>query len=147
MTAIPKTLLKERYKLLGEPLADDQASLTCLGLGAYDTEYLIKLWPFRSGSPDDFVRALWDSELRTMYRVGSSPGAEDTVLVIRDAGLDSHSRCFVMVLEAMGSNGYTAVSQALRHRADFAWLILQRQVSLGVGGGFGETCGGPQERL
>jgi hypothetical protein len=26
-------------------------------------------------------------------------------------------------------------------------LVLQRQVSLGVGGGFGETCGGPQERL
>lgn len=100
-------------------------SVSWLGVGAYDTQFLIKAWPFEGDTPDEYKRALWDAELRTMYRVGSSPGAEETILVIRDAGLDREARCFVMVLEAMGSSGYVPLSDALRQRARFGWLSNQ----------------------
>ena len=56
-----------------------------------------------------------------MYRVGSSPGADQSVLVIRDAGVDRENQCFVMVLEAQGS-GYETLAGALAERKNFAWL-------------------------
>src|SRR3712207_8763059 len=52
------------------------------------------LWTYtkaEGNKPGDYQRALWDLELRTMYRLGSSPGAEETMLVIRDAGVDGRS--------------------------------------------------------
>lgn len=91
------------------------------GVDEYQTEYLVKVWPFRGDSPDPFQRALWDSELRIMYRVGSSPGADQSVLVIRDAGVDRENQCFVMVPEAQGS-GYKTLAGALAERKNFAWL-------------------------
>ena len=49
--------------------------------------YLVKLWHFAPDGPDPIQRALWDHELRTLYRIGSSPGAEDHVLRLEDARL------------------------------------------------------------
>ena len=122
-------LLRGRYRLIEAPLVRDDVSTSWVGVGTYDTQYLIKSWPFEGDTPDEFKCALWDAELRTMYRVGSSPGAEDTILVIRDAGLDRESKCFVMVLEAMGSNGYTPLSDVLVQRTQFGWLSNQDTIS------------------
>jgi serine/threonine protein kinase len=88
----------------------------------YDTKYLLKLWPFDGETPDQYKHALWDAELRTLYRVGSSPGAEETILIIRDAGLDRAAHCFVMVLEARGPTGYETLAGVFPERSRFPWL-------------------------
>jgi serine/threonine protein kinase len=115
-------VLGGRYTLLNFPLSVEQTSQSWVGADAYDRTYLLKLWPFKGENPEDFQRALWDKELRTLYRVGSSPGADETILVIRDAGVDREYRCFVMVMELHGASGYMRFSDALRHRAQFEWL-------------------------
>src|SRR5262245_29943756 len=95
-------VLRSRYRLVSGPIVTDAASQAWIGVDENDSRYLIKLWPCEGERPDNLRRALWDAELRTLYRVGSSPGAEDTILVLRDAGVDRNARCFVMVLEAPG---------------------------------------------
>ena len=87
-------LLRSRYKLVTGPILDDGISQAWLGLNEEDSTFLIKVWPFDAERPDNLQRALWDAELRTLYRVGSSPGADGTMLVIRDAGVDTGSRWF-----------------------------------------------------
>ena len=68
-------LLRSRYKLLAGPVLDETISQAWLGLDEDDNRFLIKVWPFDGGTSGRLQRALWDSELRTLYRVGSSPGA------------------------------------------------------------------------
>ena len=112
-------LLRSRYKLVTGPLLDNGISQAWLGVNEEDSTLLIKVWPFDAERPDDLQRALWDAELRTLYRVGSSPGADDTMLVIRDAGVDTASRCFAMVLEAPG---YESLGTVLNERRRVPWL-------------------------
>lgn len=112
-------LLRSRYQLVAGPLVRDAAAQAWVGVDEDDSKYLIKLWPFHGDRPDNLQRALWDAELRTLYRVGSSPGAEDTILVLRDAGVDRDAHCFVMALEAPG---YELLAGALTRRAEVAWL-------------------------
>ena len=50
--------------------------------------HLLKTWAYEGDEPDRVRRALWDAELRTLYRLGSTPGASDALVVLRDAGLD-----------------------------------------------------------
>ena len=77
-----ETILRERYQLLEGPLLDDPSSQSWVGVEQQEeTPYLIKLWPYNGETPDGYQRALWDAELRTLYRVGSSPGAERSLLV------------------------------------------------------------------
>jgi hypothetical protein len=54
----------------------------------YGVRHLVKTWAYEGAEPDPVQRALWDAELRTLYKVGSSPGASETLVVLRDAGLD-----------------------------------------------------------
>ena len=119
MPTIADRLLRSRYTLLQGPLRDDGISQAWLGRNEEDTTFLIKLWPFDAERPDHVQRALWDAELRTLYRVGSSPGADATMLVIRDAGVDSSSRCFAMVLEGPG---YESLRDVLHDRRRVPWL-------------------------
>src|SRR5712671_1944193 len=119
MIASGLKLLRSRYQLVSGPLVRDATAQAWLGVDSDDSKYLIKLWPFDGDRPDNLQRALWDAELRTLYRVGSSPGAEDTILVLRDAGVDRDAHCFVMALEAPG---YELLADALTRRAEVAWL-------------------------
>jgi hypothetical protein len=119
MIAAGLKLLRSRYQLVSGPIVRDVVGQAWIGVDENDSKYLIKLWPFEGERPDDLQRALWDAELRTLYRVGSSPGAEDTILVLRDAGVDRDARCFVMALEAPG---YETLAGALTRRAEVAWL-------------------------
>jgi serine/threonine protein kinase len=81
--------------------------------------FLVKLWPFADDGPDPIQRALWDQELRTLYRIGSSPGAESLVLRLRDAAVDRESKAFVMVLQG---EGYTPLVGLLQSPASYPWL-------------------------
>ena len=112
-------ILRSKYRLISGPITKDIVGQSWLGVDEDDTQYLIKLWPFQGERPDDLGRALWDTELRTLYRVGSSPGAEDSILVLRNAGIDVENHCFVMVLEAPG---YENLATVIPHRASTPWL-------------------------
>lgn len=111
-------LLRGRYELGRRRSAAGDAEAWTV----YDEDgvtYLARTWAYDGDEPDPVQRALWDAELRTLYKVGSSPGADDTLAVLKDAGLDRHAKCFVMVLQAAG---YDSVSDALDSRADHRWL-------------------------
>jgi AAA domain/Protein kinase domain len=115
-----QALLRGRYELVRGPIADDQSSETWLGIDdVAEVPYLMKVWPFRGPTPDPYQRALWDRELRMLYRVGSSPGADRALVVVRDAGVDLDAGCFVMVLAAVG---YEPLSGKLRERKSTSWL-------------------------
>lgn len=118
---LPMTeLLRSRYRLARRiELANIPDSEAWIGLDEFETEYLVKVWPFEGEVPDDVRRALWDAELRTLYRVGSSPGAETSLLVLRDAGVDKAARVFVMVLQGQG---YVPLATILGQRHTTPWL-------------------------
>lgn len=127
MTAeVGQLVLQGKYRLIEGPLVRDDVSTSWKGEGVKDNEqykkYLVKVWPFEGDSPDPLKHALWLHELRVLYRVSSSPGAEDSVLIIRDARLDRDARCFVVVAEAVRSFGYTPLSEALKDRQQYDWL-------------------------
>lgn len=100
-------------------MAQDPASQTWIGVDEDEERYLVKFWPFNGEAPDYLQRALWDSELRNLYRLGSSPGADKSMLVVRDAGVDQAAHAFVMVLRGAG---YDALSGALERRDEHPWL-------------------------
>lgn len=112
-------LLRSRYKLVAGPVHDESISQAWLGVDEDDNKVLIKAWHFDGDRPDDLHRALWDAELRTLYRVGSSPGADHAILVIRDAGVDKEAHCFAMVLEAPG---YESLADGIKERVRTPWL-------------------------
>lgn len=86
-----------------------------------ENEYLIRIWP---NDATNLQRALWDKELRKLYRVSSSPGSENYLLTLKDAGYDDAQRCFVMVSVAKGF-GYTPLDQLLRDRSMGTWLDIK----------------------
>ncbi len=112
------TLLRGRYELGRRRSAAGDAEAWI----AYDEDgvsYLARTWAYDGDEPDPVQRALWDAELRTLYKVGSSPGAGDALAVLKDAGLDRDAKSFVMVLEAAG---YESIADALAARAEHSWL-------------------------
>jgi hypothetical protein len=115
-------VLNEKYRLLPKALPSTGSSMCRIGLDEFDTAFLVKLWPYKTDEPDELLRALWDTELRTLYRVSSSPGAEDTILVIRDARLDRDIKAFVMVLESSGVSGYETLAELFATRNALPWL-------------------------
>ena len=119
-------VLGGRYEFIRVVKAVDErrASELWLAEGEYQELYLAKVWPARAGQSSAVERALWDRELRTMYRVCSSPSAERSLLVIRDAGVDQRHGAFVMMLRAAegAANGYTPLADVLRQRSDHDWL-------------------------
>lgn len=116
------TILGGKYRLLPPHLPANGPVECRLALDEYETAYLVKLWRYSTPEPDELLRALWDSELRTLYRVSSSPGAEDTILVVRDARLDRDNSAFAMVLESYGVRTYETLAQLLPKRNTIPWL-------------------------
>lgn len=98
-----------------------QPSEAWIGIHPEHGELLIKLWPYQTEAASDLQRALWDVELRTMYRVSSSPGSDESLLTIREAGLDEDHHCFVMVMHGADS-GYDILQDSITHRRNHTWL-------------------------
>lgn len=112
-------LLRGRYFLVGDPSPGEDGSMSWRARGDDGSPYLVKTWAYQGDEPDKVRRALWDAELRTLYKVGSTPGAADSLVVLKDAGLDRDARAFVMVLEAPG---YDHLDAALSGSAVPSWL-------------------------
>lgn len=112
------TLLRGKYEILHEREATGDAA-AWEAVDEDGARHLVRTWSYEGAEPDRVQRALWDAELRTLYKVGSSPGAADTLAVLKDAGLDRGAKCFAMVIEAPG---YETLGAALAGRGAHPWL-------------------------
>ncbi|MFD5031813.1 AAA domain-containing protein [Streptomyces sp. NPDC058405] len=135
-------VLQKRYELIERAFRDRESedreqsedselggAQTWLALGEYQQEYLLKVWPHSKDDPDasDMNRALWDAELRTLYRACSSPGAERSLMVLREAGVDKEAGLLVMALEAPG---YSCLAVELaERRSSYHWLTNENAES------------------
>jgi serine/threonine protein kinase len=119
---VPGTVLNGRYFLVRK-LSQESACETWLGRDQ-DNEYrLVKLWRYCGEQPDETVRALWNSELRLLYRLSSSRAAEESILTLEHASIDHPQQCFVMVMKSEGG-GFHRLSDALADRQQHEWLML-----------------------
>lgn len=119
-------LLNGRYELIrGEiPTVGEGELWGAIDKTQWVKPYLLKAWPFYADKPAAVQRALWDSELRTLYRVRSTPGSERSLLQLQDVGIDHEARCFVMVFETQGLR--TLASVLAGDRSDHIWLSGQQ---------------------
>ncbi len=85
----------------------------------FEGPLLIKAWPFGTERPADEERALWNAELRHLFRLASLPEGEEHLVVLRDAGVDKANRCFAMALNAPG---LVPLSVPLASRTKYDWL-------------------------
>lgn len=90
-----------------------------LAVDLNENDLLVKAWPYKGHRPDDVLRALWDAELRNLFRLSSSPEAEARLVVLRDARIDAVTKHLVLVMHAPG---YTTLEQLLQNRAGYDWL-------------------------
>lgn len=117
-------ILNSRYKLI-KRLPDngqDQNCQTWLARNDDQTPFLLKAWP-TDDEPDQVLRAAWDRELRVLYRASSSPGAVETILIVREGQFDREHGAFVLLTEGPGFDSLSSML-ATRHVAE--WLGLQR---------------------
>lgn len=114
-------VLNNRYRLL-RPLSREadtfQGCETWLARDEDETEFLLKAWPVGTQS-NPVLRAVWDRELRVLYRASSSAGADSCLLVVRDAQFDKTIGAFVLLSEGPG---YETLAQGLRDRTNYPWL-------------------------
>ncbi len=94
-------------------------------------EVLVKVWPYYPAKPGDrpseAERALWDIELRHLFRLTSSPEAESRLVTLRNAGVDSTNHCFLLVLAAPG---LIPLERLLRDRSQCEWLRDIRRIEV-----------------
>jgi AAA domain len=87
---------------------------------------LIKAWPFVQDGPTPVERNLWDRELRTLYRLASTPEAERRLVTLIDAAVDLDAKAFVLALKVPG---FDRLSDVLRNRSRSGWLSDLSDVS------------------
>jgi len=63
---------------------------------------LLKAWPFGQEKASQAERALWNIELRNLFRLSSLPSVDEHLVILRDAGLDDHLKYFILILHAPG---------------------------------------------
>ncbi|HAG85797.1 MAG TPA: hypothetical protein DCL61_32825, partial [Cyanobacteria bacterium UBA12227] len=117
------TILQERYHLQQELATKNdvhQFSESWLGQDEDCSLYLLKLQRYQEKQPNEVLRRIWDNQLRTLYRLSSSPGAEESLLTLHDAGIDRTQSSFVMVLKS-DCNGYDTLATALANQEDSTW--------------------------
>lgn len=113
------SLLQGRYQLNHKLNAID-GSESWLGQDEDCSDYLINLQRYPEKQPNEVLRRIWDNQLRTLYRLSSSPGAEESILTLYDAGIDRDCRAFVMVLHS-DRNGYETLATAFTNRQEPRW--------------------------
>ncbi|WP_390622876.1 AAA domain-containing protein [Ralstonia syzygii] len=115
-------LLNDRYRLvrrLNRTAESGRGSETWEARDEDETSFLLKAWP-TGAEPNLVLRALWDRELRVLYRASSSAGADACLLVVREAQFDRQIGAFVLVSEGPG---YDTLVSALGDRRSSAWLM------------------------
>jgi hypothetical protein len=92
---------------------------------------LIKAWPFLKDEPTPVERNLWDRELRTLYRLATTPEAERRLVTLIDAAVDQDAKAFVLALKVPG---FDRLSEVLSRRKQFGWLSdlsdVRRRIAL-----------------
>jgi len=131
---MPGIKLLQRYQLLNRFDAYEQGVPFEVWLAKDEMQaFIVKIWPFRSDKDTQlFLRAWWETELRSLYRLSSSPNAEKYILSLREPGVDITNNCFVATLEA-GFQNYQNLHLALQQRNHYPWLInrdLQQRIEL-----------------
>ncbi|MDN4058031.1 AAA domain-containing protein [Massilia sp. YIM B02769] len=109
-------LLNSRYRLTAR-VAANKSCETWIARDEDEHPFLMKAWS--AVQHDPLLRAVWDQELRMLYRVSSSPGADECLLVIREAQLDSDIGAFVLLAEGPG---YDLLSAQIHARSSCEWL-------------------------
>ncbi len=119
-------ILQNRYELLKR--LDDHSERGSESWLAQENDiyYLVKIWPYQDEGSDEFEfrRTFWNRELRTLYRLRSSPNSGESILVVHDAGVDLENSLFVLILlsnKGQKSNEYTRLSEVLKVREP-SWL-------------------------
>ncbi len=122
MLSIGDRLLNRKYELV-QLIDDSGAGQTWR---ARDDEYgswLIRTWTFQGKRPDPVQQALWNAELRNVFRISGLPGIERSIQTIRDAGLwqfdAEDGGCFVLVLK---TTGFGTLEQLFREGHQNEWL-------------------------
>ena len=84
--------------------------------------YTLKITPYTGTKPPPEIRRLWDNDLRVMYRLSSSAGADRQLVVMKDAGIDADTRVMVLVYE-----GWKRITfaQILKNREATDWLSFK----------------------
>ena len=75
-------VLHERYRLISL-LARGPQHESWLAVDAEGGQVLIKAWPYEGEQPKEVIRALWDRELRNLFRLSSSPDADSRLVILR----------------------------------------------------------------
>jgi len=88
---------------------------------------LIKAWAFGSDSPAEAERALWNAELRHLFRLASLPESDEHLVVLRDAGIDWTHKCFAMVMLAPG---LALLETAVADPSKYAWLRNRKDLGI-----------------
>ncbi len=122
MPRVGDELLHRGYRL--EELLDESGDRqTWRAHNSYGNPVLIKTWQFAGASPDPVLRALFNTELRNLFRLSGLPGVEKCIVTILDAGVmeptDDRVGCFVIVLDVPG---FLTLAQALANRQQHRWL-------------------------
>lgn len=73
----------------------------------------LKITPYADAKPPPEIRRLWDNDLRVMYRLSSSAGADRQLVVMKDAGIDADKRAMILIYEGCQ---HVSFAQMLRER-------------------------------
>lgn len=93
----------------------------------YGGPVLIKAWPYSGARPDEVLRALWDVELRNLFRLSSSPESESQIVILKEAGIDYDLSHFVM---ALACPGITPLENLILDRKHQEWLRDLKSLSV-----------------
>lgn len=113
-----QSVLRGRYTLVA-PIDVKGEPHVWSARDVYGGPTIIKAWAYSGTKPNDVFRASWDVELRHLFRLASLPGAEEHLVVLRDAGVDKENGHFVMALSAPG---LMPLAIPLKERARCDWL-------------------------
>ncbi|GAB1423610.1 hypothetical protein MASR2M16_08440 [Thauera terpenica] len=109
------TVLNGRYTLTERVVA--MPSIQSVELWeATDSEgntYTLKITPYAGAKAPPEILRLWDNDLRVMYRLSSSAGADRQLVVMKDAGIDADKRAMILIYEGCQ---HVSFAQMLRER-------------------------------
>lgn len=121
------TVLNDRYTLTERVLAKPGMQSVELW-EAMDSEgntYTLKITPYSGARPPPEILRLWDNDLRVMYRISSSAGADRRLVVMKDAGIDADKRVMILIYEGCQHVTFAQMLRA-REREQKDWLSLNK---------------------
>lgn len=118
------TVLNGRYTLTERVIAmpDIQPSELWEATDSDGNTYTLKITPYTGINPPPEIRRLWDNDLRVMYRLSSSAGADRQLVVMKDAGIDVGKKAMILVYEGWQ---YITFTQMLKGREKTNWLSFK----------------------